>query len=372
MYMCVNTLLSTTLENIREEVWKTLDGFSKYEISSFGKIRNKFMYLLKPRINDGYYGVIINNDENKYKSMKIHRLVALCFLPNPENKATVNHKDHNKENNHVDNLEWATMTEQNNHSRKPTKEIREMQNVRAICRINKDTDEELESYKSIKLAAQWVFDNNLSDQTEFNNGHKIRQKIGNVAQGQQLTTFGYKWKYQNINEHKYENEEWKDIPSEFVKGTTGYQVSNCGRLKNRTGRITDGRIKLSGYVYVSISYDDYLLHRLVVQVFKLKPEDENKNEVNHKDRDKQNNHVSNLEWCSRQENSQHAYDTGLNLKQRKVIQYDLRMNMINEFKSEKDASIKLKIIDTSISKCCSGKRKTAGGFIFKFDTYIQQ
>jgi len=60
----------------------------------------------------------LKNDNGDRKSMKMHRLVALCFIPNPLNKETVNHKDHNKLNNHLDNLEWASTTEQNNHKRK--------------------------------------------------------------------------------------------------------------------------------------------------------------------------------------------------------------------------------------------------------------
>jgi len=64
------------------------------------------------------------------------------------------------------------------------------------------------------------------------------------------------------------------------------------------------------------------------------------------------------------ENQMHKVNSANCIK--KIVQYDLQMNKINEFNSQKEASTKLKINKTSISKCCLGKAKTAGGFIFKF------
>ena len=98
--------------------WKDLKGYEGvYEISNEGDLRRipKRTHL-KPRLTyDGYvnyrvcmYGVT--------KTVSAHRAVAIAFIPNPENKETVNHKDGVKSNNHVDNLEWATRTEQVQHS----------------------------------------------------------------------------------------------------------------------------------------------------------------------------------------------------------------------------------------------------------------
>jgi len=78
----------------------------------FGKVRGKFK---KPTDNHGYDIVCLslNNRQSQYS---VHRLVATKYIPNPQNKPQVNHKDGNKKNNHVSNLEWCTQSENIKHS----------------------------------------------------------------------------------------------------------------------------------------------------------------------------------------------------------------------------------------------------------------
>ena len=347
-----------------EEVWKKLVDFSNYEISSFGNVRNiKTNYTLTPSIKSGYLNLSLTNNNGDRKSMKIHRLVALNFIPNLLNKETVNHKDHNKLNNKLSNLEWATVSEQNNHKRKCKKEQQELVSSRPVWRIDKDTNERLEYYKTIRAAAQWIFDNNLTSVKEFNDGNCIKTKISAVVQGRRPNTFGYKWEYCNDCENKYNDEEWKNIPCDFIGGIKGYRISNYGRVKNHKGRITEGHNHESGYLWVSISPKQYLLHRLVAKVFIPNPE--SKEQVNHKDGNKKNTHVNNLEWCSNVENQIHKVNMGLS-NTKKITQYDLNMTKIKDFNSQKDASNHLNISHQSINKCCKNKAKTAGGFIFRY------
>jgi hypothetical protein len=348
-----------------EEVWKQLDNFSNYEIGNYGNIRNKTTkHVLTPSIKSGYLCVSLTTDNGDRKSMKMHRLVALSFIPNPLIKETVNHKDHNKLNNNLSNLEWATTTEQNQHKRKCKKEVQELVSSRPVWRIDKDTNEKLEYYKTIRAAAQWIFDNKLTSVKAFNNGNNIKTKISAVAQGKRPTTFGYKWIYCDECENKYNDEEWKDVPCEIINGTEGYKISNYGRVKNHKGRITEGSNHESGYLWVSIAPKQYLLHRLVAKTFIPNPE--NKEQVNHIDGNKQNACVNNLEWCSNAENQLHKVNSGLSNSTKKIIQYDLQMNKIKEFNSQVEASKELKINNSNISSCCKEKQKTAGGFIFKF------
>lgn len=98
------------------EKWKSLKNIveygENYEVSNFGNIRNvKLGKMLKGYDNDGYVMVRFKN-----KSYLVHRLVALAFIPNLENKPEVNHKDGNKKSNIIGNLEWSTPKENTNHA----------------------------------------------------------------------------------------------------------------------------------------------------------------------------------------------------------------------------------------------------------------
>lgn len=105
-------------KNYDEEIWKVIDEFPDYEVSNYGNVRRKFRRLegykyLKPQLTErGYLAVILyNNKTKKRKRFRVHRLVAKAFIPNTDNKPQVNHKDMNKKNNHVENLEWCTNQE---------------------------------------------------------------------------------------------------------------------------------------------------------------------------------------------------------------------------------------------------------------------
>lgn len=96
---------------------KLITGFSNYTISEEGVITNvKTQKIKKPWLGKvGYYYIDLY-ENNKSTKVALHRLLAQTFLPNPENKRTVNHIDGNKLNNSLANLEWATDSENNQHA----------------------------------------------------------------------------------------------------------------------------------------------------------------------------------------------------------------------------------------------------------------
>jgi len=356
--MNLKTIILATLTKMNvnvnvEEVWKTVVNFSKYNISNFGNVRNsKSQRVLKPANLNGYLANKIYNDDGKHKNMLIHRLVGLAFIPNPEDKTTIDHIDRDKKNNNLFNLKWATGTEQNRNQIRPTN----INSARAVWRLDKKTGERLEVYKSVQLAMQWVIDNNLIKSL------KGATNISTVAQRKQGSAYGFNWEYEC--EKQYKDEEWKTIPSEHIHNTKGkYQVSQYGRIKLPSGRITEGNINISGYRKVGISTRIYSLHRIVAQTFIPNPE--NKPQVNHIDGNKQNACVGNLEWATAHENSVHVYTSGLRAT-KKVVQYDLENNRLNEFSSQAEASRELHIHRGNISSCCRKKTQTAGGYVFRY------
>lgn len=103
--------------NLKVE-WKLIEGFDGvYSVSNYGEVRNnKTGKLMKPRKNETGYLRINLTKNGKPKCMRVHRLVAQAFIPNPENKPEVNHIDFNRENNCVSNLEWVTNQENTQYS----------------------------------------------------------------------------------------------------------------------------------------------------------------------------------------------------------------------------------------------------------------
>jgi hypothetical protein len=350
-----------------EELWKDIENFPLYEASTLGNIRNKrTKRILKPSINKIYKYISLFNNDNKRVNVSVHRIIAKTFIDNIDNKPTVNHKDHNPSNNNINNLEWATYTEQGNHRRKPAKEIYEYTGTRPVWRICPKNSIKLERYNSIKAAAKWVFNNGLTKVKEFGKGNNIKTKICAVIRKgktngkniykdnlyERKTAYGFKWEYDNNDTDKnISNEIWKEIPYTLVN-FKGYSISTYGRVKNNKGRITNGFSKKDDYLVVNINKKHYYIHRLVALVFLTNQK--NKPLVNHIDGNKQNPKLENLEWIDYQDNSKHAVLSG-KIKTKAIVQYDSNNYKINEFNSIKEAAENLKISTGTVSNICNGK-----------------
>lgn len=156
-------------------------------------------------------------------------------------------------------------------------------------------------------------------------------------------------------------EEWK-----VIEKHPKYLCSSNGRIKNaETGRIYTGSIQ-NGYVRFCLCEGGIPFslngHRTVAELFIPNPD--NKPFVNHKDGNKQNNSVDNLEWCTAKENSRHAFDVlGIKPSHRKQV---LCVETGEVFASCCDAAKAYKTADNVINRCCNGKRLTALGRHWEF------
>lgn len=92
------------------EIWKDIKGYPNYQISNLGRIwNNKTQRYLKPSaMSNGYLAVNLVAVNGKRKKELVHRLVAIAFIPNPNHYPEVDHKDRNRTNNLVENLDWVS------------------------------------------------------------------------------------------------------------------------------------------------------------------------------------------------------------------------------------------------------------------------
>ena len=167
-----------------EEIWCPIKGYENiYEVSDKGRVRSlKFgkERILKPgRDKDGYLQVNLwKNGENKM--CKIHRLVAQTFIPNPDNLPEVNHKDENKENNSVQNLEWCDRKYNNNYG---------THNQRMAENKSKPV---IQYTKSGEFVKAWP----STTDVQRNLGY-FHNSISNCCTGKLKSAYNFIWKFKN-------------------------------------------------------------------------------------------------------------------------------------------------------------------------------
>lgn len=277
---------------------------SQYIIYDNGKVYNtKTKKFLQGTSKTGYLVYNLRFNGKRYYKLA-HRLVAEYFLNNLEKLPVVNHKDGNKLNNNVNNLEWVTYSENNLHA----------------------------------------YNNGLKERT---NSISERNKINLELTG----------------------EEWKQY------NDTNFYISNFGRIKNNaTGNILKGKITKDGYIEYCLSINgvkkSFVGHRLVYQTF-MNVKLPKKDIINHKDGNKLNNQLSNLELVDASYNSLHSYYIiKNNPKIKTVYKYSLDKKLLNEYPSCAVAAKENEgCYANNISNCCNGKLKTHNGFIWSYIKY---
>lgn len=187
------------------EEWKDVVGYEGYyQVSNYGRVKSiqrsvwngKGYFInngkiLKQAKNKKGYPIVYLSKNAKQKTITVHRLVALAFISNPQNKPQVNHIDGNKKNNNVSNLEWcsnqenqlhAVINKLNDHSTYKSGKAE-----RPVYKIDAETNEIIAKYNSISEATDAI-------------GYKSKSNIGACCRGLKKTVGGYKWKYADERE----------------------------------------------------------------------------------------------------------------------------------------------------------------------------
>ena len=343
-------------ENVVEE-WKQIEDYPNYEVSNLGRVRrdrtNGKTIFTGTLETDGYIRIGLSKD-GKCKKFKMHRLVAVAFIPNsdPINKIEVNHLGE-KNDNRVCMLEWVTPQENSIHG---SKKNRGTNHKVAINKIDIETNEVIKLYKTLNEIKEDGF---------------TMKKIILCINGKNKTHLGFKWEkvekeVDNNPIETYEDEIWKNLKDSIfdeVNKFTNYKISNYGRVKghfdklvsscgSNACRITLRHNKLSKYMRV---------HRLVLMAFNI-PRPEGKDEVDHIDSNSMNNKLNNLQWANRQMQVDNE-----NTKVKKTIKVKATLISTSEEKiydGIKSMAKEIKVTINKIYKCIADNTNYKG---YKFE-----
>lgn len=193
---------------MEDEIWKDVPGYEgRYRVSSWGRVMSMNFEgrcgprLLKGVINTNGYRVVDLYKQLKPQKWLVHRLVAIAFIPNPDNKPMIDHIDTVRTNNRVENLRWCTLTENQNNpitlmkfsqtsrgrrfseeTKKRLSEIQKKIQLTPVYQLSID-GEIIKEWAGIKMAAE-----DLGIQ---------RRSISHCCRGRYKTAGGYKWIYKH-------------------------------------------------------------------------------------------------------------------------------------------------------------------------------
>ena len=168
--------------------WREVKEYSKYEVNQYGEIRHKKRkQILKPRSNNGGYQYVNFKINGKPINFAVHRIVANAFIPNPNGYTEINHKDYNRKNNCVNNLEWVSSSQNKQHAF--LKEQNKKSRGKAVNQYTKDGNF-IKTFDTITEAAEEL--------------KCSVSAISNCCLGRTKTSQGFRWSFVESSKTKYE------------------------------------------------------------------------------------------------------------------------------------------------------------------------
>jgi hypothetical protein len=333
-----------------ENEWKIIPNYPTYRVSVEGQIKNiKTGKILSPCINaNGYSFVNLYGNDKKQHNCNIHNIIAKTFIDNPHKYPIVNHKNSNRLDNRIENLEWASYTENNLHAyrqgKKPTKQ--------RICQID-DNGNIVKIHDSLKEMKEYL-------------GITYIKTLSNIKSKK---IHGFYWKKEEpyvYDTPLITNPNSNILCYSYIPEFPNYEITEYGEVLNLTTKIFLRPEISSGYKRVCITHISgkrvhKSIHSLVMSAFGEYKE----GVINHIDGNRLNNHISNLEIISQKENIQHALKIG-RIKTRPVCQFDKNFNFINYYISCREAERKTNIKLSTIIYVCKRVNFTAGSFIWRY------
>jgi len=292
----------------------------------------------------------------------VHRVVALTFLDAPSNNAwQVHHRDGNIVNNRVENLEFVT----------PKQNIDYFLATAAGTRC-----QPLLSKAVLWRRAgsdQWTQVPSIGS-TASSLGLSV-DAVSRCCHNRSAAK-GFEFRFADMNASDLPGEEWRPmLDSETGSEVPGRMVSSLGRVQSRRGIIHRGHLSRHGYYVTKVSSGVKRVHRLVALAFLGKPPTEHHSQINHKDGNKGNNAVENLEYVTPSQNCLHYYSLAKSNNSHSVIcasqgkpVWSRAVKSSHEWQwhaSMSQAAVTLGLNRSNISACCRGLYRQTGGFEFR-------
>ena len=289
----------------------------------------------------------------------LHRVVKLIYHGPPQDDEAwqVHHRDGNKENNALDNLEYVTPSQNitHSHSMLPRKDAFQPQSRPINWRMFGDKDREWKGCSSIASAAKQLGMNPTSVSRSCRNASVIE---------------GYEFRFQDLEEPATEGEEWRPLlDPNSGREVAGRFISSLGRIKYPHGHVYRGCLDKHGYYVTKVRGQTMRVHRLVAFSFLGPAPSHVQSLINHKDLDKGNNRVENLEYVTPAENIAH-FHANADIKRRGGLKPVLSRSRGSSdvwtwHDSMRSAARTLGVNVGNVQKCVSGQTNQSGGYEFQ-------